>query len=255
MSTRVRHQNREIPRPVTGDGSRQGTLVGSLLPPEVATCEAFSDPVLPTPLFASEEELIAGASAGRRREFSTSRACAREAMADLGVAPVPLLRDAHGAPLWPAGVVGSMAHSKGYRAAAVARSAEVAGIGIDVEPNEPLRHTMVRERVTIPEERGQLARLGTCESGIHWDRLLFAAKESVYKAWYPLTGVILDFDEAAVAVNPWSGTFKARVLGRVPLVDGVPVTAFHGRWLVEDGLVMTAVALRAPGRGRGGPNT
>ncbi|MDK9497416.1 4'-phosphopantetheinyl transferase superfamily protein [Streptomyces katrae] len=255
MKTRVRHHKGEIPRPVIGDGTREGTLIGSLLPPAVATSEAFTDPVLPTPLFASEEELIAGASPGRRREFSTSRACAREAMADLGVAPVPVLRDAHGAPLWPAGVVGSMAHSKGYRCAAVARSTDVAGIGIDVEPNEPLRHSMVRERVTIPEERGQLARLSTCPSGIHWDRLLFAAKESVYKAWYPLTGVILDFDEAAVAVNPWSGTFKARVLGRGPVVDGVRLSVFHGRWLVEDGLVITAVALPAPDRGAGAPNT
>lgn len=226
------------------------SLIGSLLPAPVATVETFADPPDPPPLLPAEERLIAGAAPGRRREFGTSRACARQALEAVGVAPVPVLRDAHGAPLWPPGIVGSMTHCKGYRAAAVARSADVAAVGVDAEPHEPLRHTTVLERVTIPEERGQLASLAACRPDICWDRLLFAAKESVYKAWYPLTGVVLDFDEAVVALHPRSGTFKARLLGRGPVVDGVRLSVFHGRWLVSEGLVVTAVALPAPaGRG------
>ncbi len=42
--------------------------------------------------------------------------------------------------------------------------------------------------------------------GPSWDRLLFSAKESVYKAWFPLTGRWLGFEEAAITINPADGT-------------------------------------------------
>ncbi|TLS47429.1 4'-phosphopantetheinyl transferase superfamily protein [Streptomyces montanus] len=221
-------------------------MVGSLLPTPIITAETFTDPPLPAPLFPAEEKLITGAAAGRRREFGTCRACARQALERLGIPPVAILRDPHGAPLWPSGVVGSLTHCAGYRAAAVARAADVAALGIDAEPHAPLRHSTVLERVTIPEERKQLAALSACRPDIRWDRLLFAVKESIYKAWYPLTEVVLDFDDSVVAIHPHSGTFKARMLGRNPIVNGVRLSTFHGRWLIAEGLVVTAAALRRP---------
>jgi 4'-phosphopantetheinyl transferase EntD len=77
---------------------------------------------------------------------------------------------------------------------------------------------------------------------VHWDRLLFSAKESVYKAWFPLTRRWLNFTEAAVTPHP-DGTFTARLLVPGPVVDGHPVDGFDGRWLTRDGLVLTAIVL------------
>lgn len=74
----------------------------------------------------------------RQREFATARSCARTALARLGVPPVPVLASPRGAPRWPAGVVGSITHCDGYRAAAVAYTRDVVSLGIDAEPDEPL---------------------------------------------------------------------------------------------------------------------
>jgi 4'-phosphopantetheinyl transferase EntD len=79
------------------------------------------------------------------------------------------------------------------------------------------------------------------------DRLLFSAKESVFKAWYPLTGRELGFDEATVTYDPQRRTFCAHLLADPPVVDGRPLTEMSGRWLVGRGLLVTAVAVGAGG--------
>jgi 4'-phosphopantetheinyl transferase EntD len=78
-----------------------------------------------------------------------------------------------------------------------------------------------------------------------WDRLLFSAKESVYKAWFPLAGRWLGFADAVITLTPAAGIFSARLLVNGPVVAGRAVTGFTGRWLVRRGLIVTAVALPA----------
>jgi 4'-phosphopantetheinyl transferase EntD len=137
-------------------------------------------------------------------------------------------------------VIGSITHCTGYRAAVVARTGDVASIGIDAEPHVPLPDN-VEEAVTVTGERAALAELTAAHPAIHWDRLLFSAKESVYKAWYPLTGRRLGFDEARLTVNP-HGTFTAELLADgTRIVDGPPLRTLHGRFLVDHGLILTAV--------------
>ncbi|MDP9842386.1 4'-phosphopantetheinyl transferase family protein [Streptosporangium lutulentum] len=210
-------------------------MIEKILPPWVASAETFGDPP-GVMLFPEEEAVVARAADRRRREFTTARYCARQAMARLGLPPVPILPGEHRAPGWPDGVVGSITHCDGYRAAAV--SLEALTVGIDAEPHEPLPDGVLGV-VALPEEREELARLG---DQVHWERLLFSAKESVYKAWFPLAGRWLGFEEAHVTLAP-SGTFTARLLVPGPLVDGRELTGFDGRWLVADGLVITAIAL------------
>ena len=112
-------------------------MLEQILPPAVAVVETFGD--LPgATLFPEEEAAIARAVPKRRREFATGRGCARAALNRLGEPPVPILRGPQGAPLWPAGVVGSITHCDGYRAAAVARTSDIATVGLDAEPDKPL---------------------------------------------------------------------------------------------------------------------
>jgi 4'-phosphopantetheinyl transferase EntD len=72
--------------------------------------------------------------------------------------------------------------------------------------------------------------------------MLFCAKESVYKAWYPLTQKWLGFEEASITLDP-AGTFDARLLVPGPVVAGVRLSGFSGRWLVGDGLVIAAIVV------------
>ncbi len=218
-------------------------MLAEILPDVVACSQAFGDPadvvVLP-----EEQTAIAGAVEKRRREYGTVRHCARTALRELGVAPVPILSGGRREPLWPPGVVGSLTHCMGYRAAAVGRDREVHTIGIDAEPHQPLT-AEVLGLIALDGERAHLEELAATDGRTRWDRLLFCAKEAVYKAWFPLTLGWLGFEQAAVTIDPVELTFSARLLVPGPLVDGERLTGFDGRWVVRHGLVVTAVALPA----------
>lgn len=230
-------------------------MIETVLPAGVRWAEAFDDMVAPD-WFPEEEALVARAVAVRRGEFATVRRCARQALAELGVPRVPLLRGPRGAPRWPGGIVGSMTHCAGYRGAAVARQEEFAALGIDAETDEPVPDE-VWDMVALPPEREQALRaLGVRDRtdgagpGPCPDKLLFSAKEAVFKAWYPLTREELEFHEASVLftyATARSGSFEARLLVPGPVVGGRRLDAFAGRWASGRGLILTAVALPVTG--------
>src|SRR2546423_6154826 len=157
----------------TGPGA--AGVIGEILPDWVAVAESFGD--LPdAPLLGPEASAVASAVPSRQREFATGRAVARQALAALGVAPVPLARGPGGEPGWPAGVVGSITHCAGYRGAAVAPATRAASVGIDAEPDAPLPDGVL-DLVSLPAERAALSTW----SGLSSDRLLLFAQESVCK--------------------------------------------------------------------------
>lgn len=221
-------------------------MIERLLPSYVASAFTHEVDAPAGTLFPEEAELVAKSVDKRRHEFAAVRGCARKAMAALGLPPVPVLRGHRGVPLWPAGTVGSMTHCDGYRAAALARASDVRALGIDAEPNAPLPPD-VWDVISLPGERRRLTPDAPANSGdgtVHWDRLLFSAKESVFKGWYPLTGIELDFDEADITFSrapgqPAEGTFTAQLLRTAP---GMP-DAFEGTWLVRSGFAVTAVTV------------
>jgi 4'-phosphopantetheinyl transferase EntD len=210
------------------------SLIATLVP-RSASAETFSD-VPESTMFSDEAAAVAGAGAERRREFGTVRWCARKALRQLGVPAVPILPNGDRAPRWPVGVVGSMTHCAGYRAAVVARSGELRGVGIDAEPHAALPTDML-DLVLRDEERERLLTLAGADPGRHWDRIVFCAKEAVYKAWFPLTARWLDFDDVSVTVSV-DGTFRARLLGAAP-------HDLEGRWKVDRGLILAAISLRS----------
>jgi 4'-phosphopantetheinyl transferase EntD len=216
-------------------------MISTLVPDAVSCTEAFDDRE-PAPLHPQEAALVVRAVPSRRSEFATARQCARRALTRLGVPPGPLLQDHRGAPLWPQGVVGSITHCDGYRAAVVARAADVASLGIDAEPARPLPSGLL-EAVARPEERAMVRSLIARRPQVRWERLLFSAKEAVYKATYPHLGLALEFTDAVVRFTE-HGRFEARlVVGRDGTPEGDPVGAFHGRWYAGAGLVATAVTV------------
>ncbi|MFI8345215.1 4'-phosphopantetheinyl transferase [Streptomyces sp. NPDC085639] len=212
-------------------------MIEELLPSGVTSSEAFDD-AAPAPLFPAEAALMVGRRERRRRQFATARACARRALADLGRQPVALLPGPGGAPQWPSGVVGSITHCEGYRAAVAAPRAVVAALGIDAEPAGPLPRGVLA-LITSPAERAHLADLAAADGSVPWERVLFSAKEAAYKAWYPATGIWLGFRDAALVLSP-AGTFTATLHPPAGAASVDPV--YGGRWLAGRGLVVTAVA-------------
>jgi len=224
-------------------------MIERIVPASVAAEEAFehAEDAL---LFPEEEALLVRVVPKRRNEFTTARHCARAALARLGVPPAPILPGQRGAPGWPPGVVGSMTHCAGYVAAALAHEHDIVTIGVDAEPHEPLPDGVLR-MVALEPERTQLVQLAAATPDVHWDRLLFCAKEAVYKAWFPLARRWLDFSGARITFAPNStfepdrGSFEADLLVPGPVVGGREITGFSGRWLVADGLMLTAITVSA----------
>ena len=222
------------------------TLVSAVLPEAdgLAYSEVYSDPPDLAPL-PEEEPLIARSVAKRRNEFITVRHCARVALGELGLPPAPILKGEKGEPCWPDGVVGSLTHCAGYRGAVVGRSSAVRSVGIDAEPHDVLPNGVL-DSITIDEERHEIAAL---PAGLHWDRILFCAKEATYKAWFPLTKRWLGFEDAHIVfdVDPsgtgTTGDFVSKILIDGAALSGPPLTALRGRWSVERELVLTAIVL------------
>jgi 4'-phosphopantetheinyl transferase EntD len=216
-------------------------VIEAILPAAVVVEEARKD-TLGFSLSSEESAALGRAVEKRRREFTTARLCARRALARLDLPPASIPSGPHGEPLWPAGVVGSITHCDGYRACALARRADLFALGIDAEPNEPLP-AGVLDAIACSEEHALVRRLARLFPAAHWDRLLFSAKESIYKAWFPLVGRPLGFEDARLTIDPRRGVFSARLLVSEDLPRDLCLRDMTGRWLARDGLLFTAIAI------------
>jgi 4'-phosphopantetheinyl transferase EntD len=217
-------------------------LLPAVLPDLVFAAELYDDPpdLLPLP---EEEPLVARSVAKRRNEFVTVRHCARIALGEIGVGPVPILKGEKGEPCWPDGVVGSLTHCEGFRGAVVGRQGEVRSVGIDAEPHDVLPRGVL-DAISLPVERSQLSAL---PPDLHWDRILFCAKEATYKAWFPLTHRWLGFEDAHITFtldgSGNTGSFQSRILIDPAAEHGPPLTTLAGRWSVARGIALTAITL------------
>jgi 4'-phosphopantetheinyl transferase EntD len=224
------------------------TLMSSVLPGtgpaggNLAFAELYSDPPGLTPM-AEEEPLIARSVAKRRNEFITVRYCARIALGELGFPPVAILKGDKGEPCWPDGVVGSLTHCAGYRGAVVGRGGVVRSVGVDAEPHDVLPDGVL-DAISLPAERAEIAAL---RAGVHWDRILFCAKEATYKAWFPLTKRWLGFEDAHITFDVdgsgSAGSFESTILVDGAALSGPPLSSLAGRWSVDQDLVLTAITL------------
>jgi 4'-phosphopantetheinyl transferase EntD len=132
------------------------------------------------------------ANLARRRASGAARIVARSLLGEIGGdVHAPLWRCSSGAPAWPGGFLGSLAHDDEFALAAVARAGAIAAVGVDIEPAEPLPDDILavvasaRERRSIDDDRVMA-------------RLIFAAKEAVYKAIHPLDGSTLEYDDIEI---------------------------------------------------------
>ena len=217
-------------------GQANAAVLEWLFEAPIATAWLALDDEVPA-LMAEEAGLLASASAGRQTEFAGGRACARRALERLGLAARAIGRGAEGQPLWPDGIVGAISHAGGVCVAAVGRSAEVAGIGVDIEVDGP-ESSQLTHRICSSNELAAIGKLGVRPEEL--SRVVFSAKETLYKLQFPLTGQALGIRRVEVILSP--NTFVA-TFGRdlpAPILGAV----VHGRWQRSAGLVWTGAWLR-----------
>ncbi len=185
------------------------------------------------PLLPEERSLLsARALPERRGEFARGRACAREAMARLGFVDAPrqpILRAGARAPRWPEGLVGAISHSHGWAAAAVSWRRLYTGVGLDVERPHAAKPSLV-DRIGLPEEAGWLDSVPPAGRPRAF-ALLFSAKESIYKALNPASGVFLGYHDARVAFpqDVADATAKAPESAQ-PVESALPIASGRFQW-------------------------
>lgn len=147
--------------------------------------------------------------AKRQAEFLAGRCCARAAVQQLdGSHCVPAIGEDR-APVWPAHISGSITHSTGRAAAIVAHKAQWRGLGMDLENLIPLeRAERLAAEILNPAEL-QRMHAGPREQIAHLVTLTFSAKESLFKALYPLVQKRFYFEHAQLI--EWSASGHARL--------------------------------------------
>jgi 4'-phosphopantetheinyl transferase EntD len=206
-----------------------------LLPISVAVSERVSAVAADTLL--DEERVFSAKSIPRRRaEFATGRHCARTALAELGVsraAQTPIKVGSHRQPIWPPGIVGSITHCEGHFAAAVAPSSAIRALGIDVEQHAPIP-AAVTAATSWPDELEALSQEAlSSSSSAHWPAVLFSARESVFKAWYPIVGQWLGHHDVRLSIDLASGALEITFLeAAAELAETYHLTTLEGavRW-------------------------
>jgi enterobactin synthetase component D len=113
----------------------------------------------------------------------------------LGMEGIPALGPDR-APQWPAGSLGSITHSQGIAEVMVADARHWLTVGLDTEQwlSAERAARLCRELLTH-EEREQLEGLSPIQRA-NRITLIFSAKESLFKALYPITGKRFYFHDA-----------------------------------------------------------
>ena len=196
-----------------------------------AAAQAFFSARLPATAALLTEEL--GATSGmvekRLAEFTHGRYCARSAMQLLNMDAAPIPKGPNREPVWPAGIIGSITHTEGAAAAVVAKSTDVVALGLDMELNAPLTPDLIT-MICLPEENPD-------QDGTR-AKLLFSAKESIYKCLYPLLKEYVDFLEMEVVLDEAAKTFAARP--RATRLDPRLITRLQGRYIYQAEFVISA---------------
>ena len=213
----------------------------SPFPDHITFCVHSIDYYTAIPPHPEEEAFVQEVkSESRKHQFLAGRACAHDALSHFGLSHKPILRNPKTCePLWPEGFHGSITHTGNWAAAAVGRKIEVQGIGIDLENLSRKVDPNLRRHVCDAEEQQLLNSLEP-EEADQALKLIFSAKECIFKAFFPLTRVYLHFYDARINLNKTRTGFEYKLLHR-ELVKRLGSSQGQGRIQMSDTLLLTSV--------------
>ncbi|WP_104910746.1 4'-phosphopantetheinyl transferase [Pseudomonas sp. LG1D9] len=182
--------------------------------------------------------------AKRQAEFLAGRLCARSALQQLeGLDFIPAIGEDR-APVWPSHISGSITHSTGHAAAIVGHKAQWRGLGMDLENLLPLeRAERLAGEILTPDEMQRMA-TGPREQVAQLVTLTFSAKESLFKALYPIVQKRFYFEHAEVVEWSDSGFLRLRLLMDLSS-EWCYGKELEGQFAVDDGQLLSLVAIGA----------
>jgi 4'-phosphopantetheinyl transferase EntD len=158
--------------------------------------------------FQAEADRMRSAGDYRKREFVAGRDCARAALVSSGFPEGPISADEDGVPIWPAGALAAISHSRGYCAAIAANCSDYRMLGLDLEMTNRLSRSAI-ERVVHPKEQSYV------QADQKKATLMFCAKEAFFKAQFPVWQTHGNFHDLELGVeDSETGSMKIRHLGK-----------------------------------------
>jgi 4'-phosphopantetheinyl transferase EntD len=207
----------------------------ALFPADVVIIHAPEE-MWSTPVHEQEERLIEGSVIKRQREFRAGRNAARAALKQLDAPSGPLLRGKHREPIWPRGFIGSISHCDDSCITACVKKGKIISLGLDVEPLKPLKPGIARY-IETEGERLFMERHPELPP-----RLIFSAKESLYKCYHPLVRRFFGFHSVELDIDIPQQRFSFSPTSSSE-VDFPRDVLFHGCYLITEDHLYTSCYL------------
>lgn len=237
-----------MPSAASNPARRSAALAG--LFPEGATACELREPAGADLLLPAEAAGMGRCAPQRIQDFTGGRLCARLALSEFGIEGFALAVGKDRQVVWPEGMVGSITHTTGLCAAAVAERRKFAALGLDSEVVGDVRRN-VWPRICGTAEIEWLERLPPQEQAAG-AAVIFAAKEAFYKCQYPLAGERPGFHDVEVLApqeREWRqcrGGLLLRPL-RPLAFESYAAVPFSGRFLLQGGFASAGLAASAAG--------
>lgn len=213
-------------------------MAQEILPKNVSV--ATGDLILADQILHSQEQVFIQEMHPKRQiEFVCGRNTARRALAPLGYGDVPIFMARDRAPVWPENVVGSLSHSATACIALAAFARDFVALGVDLEKDYPLDNCLISEVCNEEEIRWLLDQ--PCDKRGQLAKLIFSAKEAIYKAQYPLTKALFGFERLSVCFDFSKGQFSAKFTAAIAGFE--KNHCLNGCFQIGNGLILTTVAL------------
>lgn len=196
-------------------------------------------------LFPAEKSYLEGKLEIRRKEFIRSRYCVKVGFERLNLPYKSVLPNQRRMPVWPDNVIGSISHSYDMAGAAVCLSKSYRSVGLDIEKLSARKsEDQIARYICTPDEL-DIIQEGDSDERVKKSRLVFCAKEAIFKCLYPLCQVFFGFKDASV---DWSddGTYRVR-LNKSISTEFCKGFSVMGRWMIQKNCMMSGLILNHPG--------
>lgn len=188
----------------------------------------------------AEKALTRNSNKKRQLEFSTGRFCAHKALPKK-FNKTPILQGTKKCPLWPAGYCGSITHSNDYACAATASRNNLQSLGIDLESMPRPISKNAYSWITNDEERTWINETQNID---FYSKLIFSAKESIFKLIYPITKKFFSFDAVSLCKPVEANTFIAKINIEQDRILFRKDTYIHGFFFYSDNWIFTISFLK-----------
>jgi len=193
----------------------------------------------------SEEERIVDSfdSSKRKSEFILGRQVAHLALKRFALESIPILRNHKTRePCWPKSVYGSITHSGNLAAAAVGLTKDISGIGIDLENLSRKIDFKISRHICVNDELKWLEKFNPEQANLNL-RIIFSAKESIFKCFFPVSRKYIHFNDVKVIINEKKSGFSFILSNACSNITDFRYSN-QGLFAVKDGFILTSTYIK-----------